>query len=52
MSSITISLNDIFRKHRLVFWYDPGGEMRAEIWDNLKNYPIFPQALANIPGLS
>lgn len=30
MSSIANSLNDIFRKHRLVFWYDPEGEMRAE----------------------
>ena len=30
MNSVATSLNDIFRKHRLVFWYDPEGEMRAE----------------------
>ena len=30
MSSVTHSLNDIFNKHRLVFWYDPDGEMREE----------------------
>lgn len=30
MSSVTNSLNDIFKKHRLVFWYDPEGEMREE----------------------
>ncbi len=30
MSSVANSLNDIFEKHRLVFWYDPEGEMREE----------------------
>jgi len=30
MSSVTTSLNDIFKKHRLVFWYDPEGEMAEE----------------------
>lgn len=30
MSSATNSLNDIFKKHRLVFWYDPEGEMEEE----------------------
>ena len=30
MSSVSNSLNDIFKKHRLVFWYDPEGEMRDE----------------------
>ena len=30
MSSVTNSLNDLFQKHRLVFWYDPDKEMRAE----------------------
>lgn len=33
MSSVTNSLNDIFKKHRLVFWYDPEGEMREEYAD-------------------
>ena len=30
MSGVTESLNNIFEKHRLVFWYDPNGEMREE----------------------
>lgn len=30
MSSVANSLNDIFKKHRLVFWYDPEEEMRSE----------------------
>lgn len=30
MSSVTNSLNDIFKTNRLVFWYDPEGEMREE----------------------
>ena len=30
MSSVTHSLNHIFNKHRLVFWYDPDGDMREE----------------------
>ena len=30
MSNVANSLNDIFRKHRLVFWYDPDGEMQEE----------------------
>ena len=33
MSNVTNSLNDIFKKHRLVFWYDPDGDMREEYDD-------------------
>lgn len=30
MSKITEALDQLFKKHRIVFWYDAGGEMRAE----------------------
>ncbi len=30
MSSVTDSLNDIFKTQRIVFWYDPEGEMRSQ----------------------
>jgi hypothetical protein len=30
MSSVTHSLNDVINKHRLVFRYDPEGEIREE----------------------
>jgi hypothetical protein len=30
MSSVTHSLNDVINKHRVVFWYDPEGEIREE----------------------
>ena len=30
MSSVANSLDTIFKSHRLIFWYDPEGEMRTE----------------------
>lgn len=30
MSGVANSLDQLFEKHRLVFWYDPSGEMREE----------------------
>lgn len=33
MIGVTNSLNQLFEKHRLVFWYDPSGEMREEFED-------------------
>ena len=36
MSGVSTSLNELFQKHRLVFWYDPEGEMREEF----DGYPL------------
>ena len=36
MSGVNNSLNELFQKHRLVFWYDPEGEMREEF----DGYPL------------
>lgn len=30
MTPITTTLTSLFKQHRLVFWYDPAGEMRGE----------------------
>jgi len=44
MSSIQPVLKSLFKKHRIVFWYDPNGEMRDEYeqleLDNVKNIEI------------
>ena len=36
MSNVANSLNSLFEKHRLIFWYDPEGEMREEF----DGYPL------------